>query len=423
MKNAVTLTKDLDSKTVPLKRLVPGLVVGPASWLGPYAVCSSLYLPALIQELDSAHKVSLVALFSTTSMIAASISNMVAGSLSDRTVSRFGKRTPWIFGGALSFMILMIIAGMSTSIPLLLTTWILGQVALNFVVAPMVAWLDLAPEGGGGTASSAYGGLGMALGNNGFTVLGVYFLHRLQLGFTVFGIITFIGCLLALLIVREPSNLDDFPDHKQEIEKESFGEVVKSVCPKWSIGRDYYLALAGKMFQSASNYMIASYILYILTDFMNQSDTVVKSTVQQLNIIMLIFGILCGFFVGPLCDKTKFLKIPLALATIFMGLGALAIYFFQDATGILVYAFLAGLGLGVWNSLNNLLNLKIIPDKEKVAFFLGVYNLGSTVTQALAPILAAIAINTFGFQAIFLMSAIFALLSGISIISIRGIKY
>ncbi|WEV60754.1 MFS transporter [Streptococcaceae bacterium ESL0729] len=422
MKNAATLTKDIDSKTVPLKRLVPGLVIGPASWLGPYAVCSSLYLPALIQELDSAHKVGLVALFSTTSMIAASISNMVAGSISDRTVSRFGKRTPWIFGGSLAFMILMIIAGMATNISVLLITWILGQVALNFVVAPMVAWLDLAPKGGGGTASSAYGGLGMALGNNGFTVLGVYFLHRLQLGFTTFGIITFLGCLLALIIVREPSNLGDV-EHKEVAKKESLGQLFKSVCPKWAIGRDYYLALAGKMFQSASNYMIASYILYILTDFMRQSDAVVKSTVQQLNIIMLVFGILCGFFVGPLCDKTKFLKIPLALATVFMSLGALAIYFFQDAKGIIIYAFLAGLGLGIWNSLNNLLNLKIIPDKEKVAFFLGVYNLGSTVTQALAPILAALAISTFGFQAIFLMSALFALLSGISIISIKGIKY
>ena len=34
------------------------------------------------------------------------------------------------------------------------------------IVAPMVAWLDYAPEKQKGLAASAYGGLGMALGNN-----------------------------------------------------------------------------------------------------------------------------------------------------------------------------------------------------------------------------------------------------------------
>lgn len=148
---------------IPLKRLVPGLIIGPASWLGPYIVCTSLFLPTMIQELDAANKVNLVALFSTCAMIVAAISNMVAGSLSDRTVSKYGKRTPWIVGGAFFFMLCMIGAAFAPNVPVLLIIWILGQVALNFIVAPMVAWIDMAPENSGGTASSAYGGLGMAL--------------------------------------------------------------------------------------------------------------------------------------------------------------------------------------------------------------------------------------------------------------------
>ncbi|MBY9083174.1 hypothetical protein KIH86_02870, partial [Paenibacillus sp. HN-1] len=85
-------------------------------------------------------------------------------------------------------MLAMIFASMTTTIPLLLISWMLGQVALNFIVAPMVAWIDLAPEEGKGSASSAYGGLGMALGNNGFTIIAAVFLGQYRLGFIIFGI-------------------------------------------------------------------------------------------------------------------------------------------------------------------------------------------------------------------------------------------
>ena len=192
---------------IPLKRLIPGLIIGPASWLGPYIVMNSLFLPALIQHFDAPHKVELVALFSTCGMIVAALSNMIAGALSDKTHSRFGKRAPWLMGGAFVFMLAMIAASFSPNIPILLTAWMVGQAALNFIVAPMVAWIDFAPEDGRATASSAYGGLGMALGNNGFNVVGALFLSQFRLGFIIFGIFTFIGVSIATLIVHEPSNL------------------------------------------------------------------------------------------------------------------------------------------------------------------------------------------------------------------------
>ena len=236
-----TETTESNKKTISLKRLVPGLIIGPASWLGPYIACVSLFLPALIQHLDADNKIKLVALFSSAAMITAAISNMVAGYLSDRTKSRFGKRTPWLVSGAFVFMLAMIFASISTTIPLLLLSWMLGQVALNFIVAPMVAWLDLAPESGKGIASAAYGGLGMALGNNGFNIIGAIFLGQYRLGFIIFGIITLIGTLIAAFIVHEPSNLDEKFDRSPSTKKGKVSiKEVLTIFPKWSVGRDYY---------------------------------------------------------------------------------------------------------------------------------------------------------------------------------------
>lgn len=409
--------------TISLKRLVPGLIIGPASWLGPYIAMNSLFLPALLQHLDAANKVNLVALFSTAGMIVAAISNMIAGALSDKTRSRFGKRAPWIFGGSIVFMLSMILASFATSVPYLLVAWMVGQAALNFIVAPMVAWIDFADKDSRGTASSAYGGLGMALGNNGFNVIGAMFLSQFRLGFIIFGIFTFIGTTIAILIVHEPSNLDEDATDKAEAKpkvKLSWKDLT-SAFPGWSVGRDYYLALIGKLFQGVGNFAVTGYILYIMTDFLHRGSQT-QSSIQLINTIMLVFGILMGFVAGPLSDKFKILKWPVGFSTIFLALAAISLFLFRNEAGIVTYAFLAGLGMGIWNSLDNLLNLEVIPDPDRVAFFLGVYNLGNTITQAIAPVIAAFVIHLWGFSAIFIVSFAFALVGGISMLSIKSVK-
>ncbi len=406
--------------TIPLTRLIPGLIIGPASWLGPYIAASSLFLPALIQQIDEVNKIHLLALFSACGMVVAAISNMLAGYLSDRTRSKFGNRSPWIVVGAIAFMLSMILASTANSIPFLLCCWLLGQVALNFIVAPMVAWIDFAAEDRKGSASSAYGGLGMALGNNGFTILAAMFLGSFRFGFIVFGIITFIGVFLAVLIVKEPSNLNQTKENKL-LKSDKTLKNALAIFPKWSIGRDYYLALIGKLFQGISNFTITGYLLFILTDFMQSNSSDTQNAIQLINLIMLIFGILMGFIAGPICDKLKVLKLPVGLSTLFLGIGALGLSLCPNQTGVLIYAFFAGIGMGIWNSLDNLLNLQVIPDRQQVAFFLGIYNLGNTITQALAPIIAACVITLFGFSAIFILSFVFAIVGGTAIFLIRSV--
>ncbi|WP_294954782.1 MFS transporter [uncultured Gilliamella sp.] len=406
--------------TIPLTRLIPGLIIGPASWLGPYIAASSLFLPALIQQIDENSKFQLLALFSSSGMIAAAMSNMLAGYLSDRTRSKFGNRSPWIVAGAIAFMLSMILASTANSIPFLLCSWLLGQVALNFIVAPMVAWIDFAAEERKGTASSAYGGLGMALGNNGFTILAAMFLGNFRFGFIVFGIITFIGVLLSVLIVKEPSNLNQTRENKLSKSDKKFQDTL-DIFPKWAIGRDYYLALIGKLFQGISNFTIIGCILFILTDFIQCNPSETENAIQLLNLIMLIFGILMGFIAGPICDKLKVLKLPVGLSTLLLGIGALSLLLCPNQIGVLIYAFSAGIGMGIWNSLDNLLNLQVIPDKNQVAFFLGFYNLGNTITQAIAPIITAYVILFWGFSAIFIVSFVFAMIGGTAILLIRSV--
>ncbi|CAJ1230440.1 MFS transporter [Lactiplantibacillus xiangfangensis] len=404
---------------IPLLRLLPALAIGPATWLGSYIVASSLFIPAMLQRLDSANKISLVALFSTSAMVLCAIANMVAGYLSDRTHSRFGARTPWIVGGATVFALGMILASFSTSVIWLFITWMVTAVALQFIVAPMVAWIDFAEEKHQGTASSAYGGVGMAFGNNGFAVIGALFLGRLKLGFIIFGLICFVGSLLAAILVREPSNIgQELP--KTKTKKEHF--KLKDLFPGWSTGGNYYLTLLGKMFLGIGNFLISGYLLYIMEDFFHKGTGAASSSIQLINMIMFVFALVLGLVAGPLSDKFKLVKWPVALSSIFVGLGALSIILLRSEFSLILYAILAGFGMGLWNSLDNRLNLMVLPDKNRVAFFLGVYNLANSLPQAIAPIFAAILIPISGYPAVFLGAFIFAALGGILILFVKDVK-
>lgn len=164
------------------------------------------------------------------------------------------------------------------------------------------------------------------------------------------------------------------------------------------------------------------FLLYIMTDYMGFTTEGSAGPIQLINTIMLVFGVTMGFVAGPLSDKFNVLKWPVALSTLLLGIGALGMYFFPSTLGIAIYGVAAGLGMGLWNSLDNYLNLRVIPDKSRVAFFLGVYNLGNTLTQAIAPVVAAVVIGFFGFSAIFLMSFVFAMIGGLLVASIRGVR-
>lgn len=313
-------------------------------------------------------------------------------------------------------MLSMIGAAFSEGVTMLLICWSIGQVALNFIVAPMVAWLDFAADEHKGKASSAYGGLGMALGNNGFNVIGAMFLGQFRLGFIIFGVITSIGVLLATLLVHEPSNLNEKDEPSEKKPHYSFSlDSLRQVFPAWHIGRDYYLALIGKVFLGIGNFAITGYILYIMTDFLKLGDQT-QAGIQFVNSIMFFIGVFMGFFAGPIADKFKILKLPVACSALF-----LALYLFHDMTGVTIYAFCAGIGMGLWNSLDNYLNLQVIPDKNRVGFFLGIYNVGNSLPQAIGPVIAAAAIGIIGFSGVFVVSMVFALIASLCIFSIRSV--
>ena len=67
--------------------------------------------------------------------------NPVFGHLSDRTRSRYGMRRPWLIVGILCGGLALLLIAQASSVALVLVGWCLAQLAVNAVLAAMVAVL------------------------------------------------------------------------------------------------------------------------------------------------------------------------------------------------------------------------------------------------------------------------------------------
>lgn len=397
-------------------RLGFSLLIGPACWLGPYVGVSATLLPAKIGQIAPADKVPLVAAASAIAMTVATIANIIAGALSDVTRSKHGKRTPWIVINSILSALCLIVLSKVTTVAMLLTVWGIYQAVLNAVVAPMIAQISdrVAPKWRG-TISSFYG-IGQAIGNYGSGILASQFIDTTAVGIQVLAAIALVGGLLSAFLAKEPSNLDE-PKVKFDINtvKQNFMFPTKGA-------RDYYLALAGKLLMVTGQYVIVGYQLYIFTDYMKLGKSATAAAIATMSTILMITGIIFTALAGPISDKVHRLKMPVALATIMLGVGAFFPFLAAKPWTMFAYAVIAGIGMGAYNAVDQALNVSVLPNPKAAAKDLGIINMANTLGQVFGPMIAALAISTVGYRAIFPVETIICVIGGLLIMMIKRVK-
>ena len=163
-----------------------GLFFGVVGWLVPYLGINTTLLPAKIQQISPDNKVQIVALLAAIAMIVATIANIIEGALSDRTVSRWGKRNPWIFAGMITTVICFFFLTKVTTVAGLVANWSIYQIALNMIVAPLVAFIaDKAPKKYRGSISAFYG-VGNNMGQPVGTLIASNFITNISSGIYIF---------------------------------------------------------------------------------------------------------------------------------------------------------------------------------------------------------------------------------------------
>lgn len=408
-------TSDEEQPKFPV-RLTIGLAIGAFCWIVAYLGAVGVLLPARIAELAPGDKASVVALNSTISMIVAALANILIGAGSDLTRSRFGRRTPWIWVGAIGSLLSLIALGRVSSIPALLTAWAIYQIFLNSIIAPLLGTLSdrIAPQFRGSAASGYALGIGVGTGLG--QVIGAQFLGNAATGFVVLGILTVLVAPAASLFFRESSSL---PMPKKAFDADI---VLDHFVFARHNARDYYLALFGKFFVMVAKFAVQGYVLYILTDYMMVGQDATKGYISAVSLIIMFLGIGMAFLSGPIADRLKMVKLPVVISALFIGAGVFSPFLSTSPKMIIVYAILAGIGFGMFNAVDQALNISVLPNPETAAKDLGILNLANTGGQIAGPLVAALAIKVVGYHMLFVVAAVAALIAVVLFLLIRSAK-
>jgi len=404
-------------KKLPIKLLI-GLFLVQIGWFLPYGGLSLTLLPARIGVIDPVHKVQWIAVFTSFAMVSAAIANLVAGALSDRTRTRIGKRTPWLIGGTILSVILIALISVTTNIKVLLACWTLYQAAMNAVVAAGYALLaDMVNPNMRGTASTCMG-LGTTVGNYGSGLIAAHFIIHFQYGAWLFAVLMVILEFAAILLVREPGNQDE----PKPVKVKKLMDAIKIFSLPTKGAHDFYWALSGRFMMVTGTHMILGYQLYIFTDYMMLGSKSTTTNISLVSSIMMIAGIIMGIIGGPLSDKLGHYKIPVVITTFIVAAGAFTPFIAAKPWTMLVFATMAGLAMGAYNSIDQALLISILPNKDERAKDLGILNLSNTLGNMMGPILASAVISVVGYRLLFPAEMIICILSGLAISRIKSAK-
>lgn len=406
---------DDTQKKLPFKVGI-ALMCGVFLYLGPYMGTNVVLLPAKTAQIAPDDKAAIIALLSTTAMIVATIANIVFGALSDLTRSRWGRRTPWIIAGSIVTAVMLLVMNVVPNVPLLIVAWSVYQLGLNAIIAPFVAIMaDRVAPKYRGTVTSMYA-FGYSVGIYTGQMIGAQFLGNLSVGFWILAGMTLIAGPLAAILMREKSSLG-MP--RQKFDGHVFAEHFSIPLHH---ARDYYLALFGKFLIMAAKFSITGFQLYILTDYMKLDTEGSAYYVSIISLCMMITAIGMTVLTGLISDKIGSRKVPVAVSALLIAAGSLVPFFSPSPTLMIVYAVLAGMGLGAFNSVDQALNVEVLPNPDSAAKDLGILNLANTGGQILGPVLAAAFIGAIGYHMLFLLAAILAVVGLVLVMLIKSVK-
>ena len=391
------------------------MLIGQYAWFTASPIRGTL-LPQLFSDIDPAHKVSAVAALTAVSAIFSALGNILFGALSDMTRTKIGRRMPWIIGGVLIESALLCLIANLTNIWLIVAFWSLVSMAENAAAAPMIAQQAdrIAPKWRG-TVSTLWG-IGLAAQQL-TTMLAAQFLGNVKLGIYILAAIGVVVMIAHVLLSHEKGNLSQ--------PKIKF--TGKNMMLHFSIpikgARDYWLAISGKLLEAMAGNIVAVYLLYILTDYMHLGQNAAGKTISSYALITLIITLIFTAISGPIADKMGRLKLPVALSMILIGIGQFFPFFSPHPWTIYVLAVLAGIGIGIFNSIDNALDLAVLPNKETSGKDMGFINLANTLSQVMAALFASLIVTYLGgYRAIFPMTLLIDLIGGFLIFKIKSVK-
>lgn len=357
-----------------------------------YVPLLTVLLPQQIVTLQGGEDVAALAKVSFLGAVMASLANIAVGALSDRSTVR----RPWIIAGLIASNMALIAIGRADSIAELVLLIMAWQVALNLMLAPLMAWAgDCFPD-------SQKGVLGGALA------------LAPALGAIAGSVVTFAGLvppdarlgLVALVVTALVLPAVVLGGGRVR------GELMQPVVPTGDPLRlrDRVVVrmwIARLLVQVAEGGMFA-FLLYWLRSL---APDYPENGAANIFSMVLVCAVPLSLLLGRWSDRHARPILPLVACALLCSAGMLV----MAAAGTLEMAIagyvLFGLAAAIFLALHSGQTLRVLPAPQHRGRDLGLFNLTNTVPGMVMPWLTVLLVPSFGYSALFVLFAALSLMS------------
>lgn len=376
---------------------------------------SGILIPALMEQVDAEAKVALYGSLTAIGAVAGLFANILFGALSDRTRSRWGRRNPWILAGGFVAAGSLSAMSLTSVFPLLVLFYVLFQIGLNALLAPLAAVLpDRVPETRRGLASALIGA-GTLLAQSLGAVVGAAFLSDLRTGLALVPWIVAVTSMIFVVFGRDISSKDT--EHRPLRGRELL------VAFRIPLDRDFLLALFGRLVLLLAFYCVMLYQYFVLQDYIGLDAAGVAATIALSGVTMAIASGLGTLISGPLSDLVKRRKPLVVIASLVIAAAFVPLIVAPSQTTFLLFIGIAGFAYGIYIAVDQALMSEVLPDHSSHGKDMGILNVANTAPQFIAPGIAAIALGSgIGYRGLFVIATILAVASGIMIGAIRRVR-
>ena len=372
-------------------------------------------LPLQIQALDPAHKTINLAIVTTLGGLGTIVFTPLIGRLSDWTRGRFGRRAPWMLGCAVVAGVAMLALGTANGLLEITLGWVVALAAISGTQNLVTTLLpDRIPRGVRGVVSSMLG-LGTMVGAIGGSIIAASFASKLAVGYYVFG-----GIAVLLTILFVVLN----PDHSNRTEPRSplrFGELARSFWVDPREHRDFAWAFAGRMLLYLGYFVITSYQLYLLQDYIGLKDKAV-ATYPIINVVTLIGIVVSTLVAGPISDRIGRRKPVVVVAGVLMAIAFVFPWVSPTVGGEYAWALIAGLGFGAYQSVDTALISEVLPRSGDYGKDIGIVSIAAGIPATVSPAIAGAVVVTVGYAALFPLAAVLGLAGTFAVLRIRSVR-
>lgn len=402
-------------------RFMVGFIIFGILWMMSGSIGSNVLLPERFNGLGIGQPETILATMNSVGCIFALVANLVFGALSDHCHSRFGKRTPFILVGGFICGIAFWMTSTATTLMGIVAWWCVLQVGLNCALAPATAVLsDRIPLNRRGTISAFYGAgvmAGVSLG----TIIGSTFITNPLPGFVIGTVCWFLTGTLAVIIW--PREKSAAAAEGEEVEKFSIGMILKMFVPPTKNCRDFYMALVGRLMLMFGWYCIAGYQLYIIEKYIGLEATEAGVVLSTMSLITMVVSLVSSIASGAISDKIGQRKPVILIATVLICAGIAMPWVFKSIWSMYAYALIGGLGYGIYSSVDQALNVDVLPSKENAGRDLGILNIANTAGQIVGPLVtSSIVVATGAYTLAFPVAVVLVAAGMIFIMAIKSVK-